>query len=180
MKREMMRKAVRSLAAVGVFLVSVPAMASELSGGVSGGGMMAGSKQSFAVSPHAAIAWRTESGFVFAIRDMLSILVATDKNGAGVHNRTSVMLGYATETASLSVGPSISFYSMPACNAASLCSRVAGVSPGGYAHASFYFAGPLGASVSASIDWVGGSSSVLPGGVAAMIVAGPVLRLTTR
>lgn len=47
---------------------------------------------------------------------------------------------------------------------------------GGQAQASLYFTGPLGAAVSVNVDWVGGSSLILPGGVAAMIVAGPVLR----
>lgn len=177
---------IRSLAAgTLLFLGSVgpaprTAEALELSGGVSAGGVLAGSVPRLAVSPHASLAWRTESGFLFAIHDMLSILVATDKNGAGIHNRTSVMLGYATETTSLTAGPSISLYSMPACDAASLCSRVVGVSPGGHAHGSFYFAGPVGASVSASIDWIGGSSRVLPGSVAATVVAGLVVRLSTR
>jgi hypothetical protein len=39
---------------------------------------------------------------------------------------------------------------------------------------------PLGVSVSANVDWIGGRSRVLPGGLAAMIVAGPVLRWSAK
>jgi hypothetical protein len=141
--------------------------------------MLAGTKPRPALSLHGALTWRAESGFLLAFRDMFSVLVAIDEHGPGVHNRTSVMLGYATETFNLSAGPALSVYSMPACNAASLCTRVVGLAPGGYLHAAL-FGGPVGLSVSASLEWVGGRSEVLPGGVAAMVVGGPVLRWTTR
>lgn len=169
----------RCLPCVCVILAStMRAEAFEVSGGVSLGGVLAGSKPRFAVSPHAGITWRMESGFLIAVHEMLSILPAADEHGIGVYNRTSVMLGYATGIAHLSAGPSLSVYSMTACSAASLCGRVVGLSPGGYVQANLYFAGPLGVSVSAGVDWLGGSSLVLPGGVAAMVIAGPVLRWT--
>jgi hypothetical protein len=38
----------------------------------------------------------------------------------------------------------------------------------------------MGVSVRANIDWVGGRSLVLPGGVAAMVTAGPVLRWISK
>lgn len=181
----MVRTRIRSLAAgMLLFLASVVpaprgAEAVELSAGASAGGILAGRKPRPALSLHGALTWRAESGFLLAFRDMFSVLVAIDEHGAGVHNQTSLMLGYATETASLSVGPCLSLYSMPACNATWRCARVVGLSPGAYLHATL-FTGPVGLSVSASIEWVGGRSDVLPGGVAAMVVAGPVLRWTTR
>jgi hypothetical protein len=181
----MVRTRIRSLAAgMLLFLASAAparrtAEALEVSGGASAGGMLAGTKPRPAVSLHGALAWRADSGFLLAFRDMFSVLVAIDEHGAGVHNQTSIMLGFATETLSLSAGPAFSLYSMPACNAASRCSRVVGLAPGGYLHAAL-FAGPVGLSVSGSLEWVGGRSDVLPGGVAAMVVAGPVLRWTTR
>jgi hypothetical protein len=156
------------------------AEAFEVSGGVSFGGVLAGSKPHFSVTPQAGITWRTESRFLVAAHEMFSIMPATNKSGVGVYNRTSVVVGYAAESINLSAGPSLSIYFMPACNAASLCARVVGLSPGLYAQASMYFAGPLGATVSAGVDWIGGSSRVLPGGVAATIIAGPVLRWIRR
>lgn len=157
-----------------------PADAFEVSGGVGLGGILAGSKPRFAVTPHAGVTWRMESGFLVTAHEMLSILPATDEHGVGVYNRTSVLVGYAAKGLIFSAGPSLSIYSMIACNAASLCGRVVGLSPGAYAHADVYFAGPLGVSVSAGVDWIGGKSLVLPGDVVAMVIAGPVLRWTRR
>jgi hypothetical protein len=162
-----------------VVVVPMPAAAFELSGGVSVGGILAGTVPHLAVSPHAGILWSTESSFLFAIHDLLSILPSTSKDGAGVYNQTSIAIGYAAEKINFSVGPSLSIYSMPACGA-TLCGRVAGLSPGAHVQVNLYLAEPLGLSVSANVDWVGGSSLVLPGGVAAMVVAGPVFRLSSR
>ncbi len=64
---------------------------------------------------------------------------------------------------------------MPACGAA-LCGRVVGLAPGGHARVNVYFFGRLGLSVSASLEWIGGRSLVLPGNLATTIVAGPVIR----
>jgi hypothetical protein len=58
--------------------------------------------------------------------------------------------------------------------------RVVGVAPGGHAQVDTYFAGPLGVTVSGNMDWIGGRSAVLPGGIAAMLVAGPVLRWSDK
>lgn len=170
------RIASRYLPCACVLLVAPrPAEALEVTGGVTVGGILAGSKPFLAVTPQAGITWRMENGFLVAVHDMFSILPAND-DGIGVFNRTSVVLGYAAEHMNVSAGPSLSVYSMPACNAGSLCARVVGLSPGIHAQANIYFAGPLGVTVSAGLDWIGGSSRVLPGGTAAMIVAGPVLR----
>jgi hypothetical protein len=62
------------------------------------------------------------------------------------------------------------------CGITFVCGRVAGVALGGHAQADVYFAGPLGISVSASVDWSGGRSRLVPEGVAVMVVAGPVVR----
>jgi hypothetical protein len=155
--------------------VPLPAAAFEVNGGVSMGGILAGTAPHLAVSPHAGLVWRTEGGFLIAVQDLFSILPPINKDGAGVYNQTSVAIGYASEKANFSAGPSLSIYSMPACGVA-LCGRVVGLSPGGHVQANVYFAGPWGVAVSANVDWVEGSSIVLPGGVVAMVVAGPVVR----
>lgn len=167
------------LCAGGIVAAPSPAEAFELSGGVGLGGILAGTEPRLAVSPHAGISWRMESGLLIAAHDLFSILPATNSDGVGVHNQTSVAFGYASENGNFSVGPSLSVYSMPACGI-TLCGRVVGLSPGGHAQTNVYFAGRLGVSVSANIGWVGGRSLVLPGGVAAMIVAGPVLRWSAK
>lgn len=160
-------------------VVPTPAGAFELSGGVSLGGILAGTAPRLAVSPHAGIAWRIDGGLLFAVQDLFSVLPPIGTAGAGVVNHTSAAIGYASKGGNFSVGPSLSFYSMPACGA-TLCGRVVGLSAGGHMQADVYFAELLGVSVSADVDWIGGSSRVLPGGVAAMVVAGPVFRLASR
>jgi hypothetical protein len=158
-----------------IVAASRPVEAFELSGGVSLGGILAGTLPRFAVSPHAGISWRTESGFLFEARNLCSILLAPSKEGVGIYDQTSATIGYASEKGSFSAGPSLSIYAMPVCGAA-LCGRLAGISPGGRIQASIYFADPLGVALQANVDWMSGSSRVLSGSVAAMIVAGPILR----
>ena len=173
-----MRTTGRRISCAALFVlvvVPMPAAAYELSGGVSMGGILAGTVPHLAVSPHAGLSWRMESGFLIAVHDLFSILPPLKDDGAGVYNQTSVAIGYASENSNFSAGPSLSIYSMPACGA-KWCGRVAGLSPGGHVQANVYFAGPWGVSVSANVDWVDGSSVVLPGGVVAMVVAGPVVR----
>ena len=143
------------------------------------GGIQAGTVPRLAVSPHAGLSWRMESGFMLAVHDLLSILPSINRDGPGIDNQTSFAVGYAWENGNLSAGPSLSIYSMSACGA-TLCGRVAGLSPGGHGQVNVYFAGPWGVSVSANVGWVGGRSFVLPGGVAAMVVAGPVFRWSSK
>jgi hypothetical protein len=156
-----------------------PAGAVELSGGVSVGGFLAGTVPHLAVSPNAGIAWSMESGFMFAVHDAFNILPPTSGTGLGVYNQTSISIGYASENANFSAGPSLAIYSMASCGAF-FCGRVAGLAPGGSAQASLFFSGPLGVSLSANVDWLGGSSVVFRGGVAAMVVAGPVFRWNSK
>jgi hypothetical protein len=157
--------------------ITMPARAFELSGGVSLGGILAGTAPRLAVSPHAGVSWQIKDGFLVAAHDVCSIMPNT--LGVGVYNQTTAAVGYEGETRNFSVGPSLSIYSMPACGA-KLCGRVAGLSPGGHARVNVYLFGPLGISVDGNVDWVGGKSLVLPGGVAAMVVAGPVLRWRSK
>ena len=163
------------LVVLAVLGVSTQAAAFEISGGVSVGGILAGTAPHLAVSPHGDISWPMTSGFVFAAHETISILPPTHMDGPGVYEETSVAIGYAAETRNFSVGPSLSVYSIPACGA-TLCGRVAGVAPGGHAQVNAYFYGRLGISVNGTLSWIGGRSYVLPGGVVAMVVAGPVFR----
>src|SRR5690242_3644227 len=100
----------RGLLCCAMLAATTSAEALEVSGGVSLGGVLAGSKPRFAVTPHAGVAWRMESGLLVAAHEMLSILPATDQYGVGVYNRISGVLGYATEKVNFSVGPSLSIF----------------------------------------------------------------------
>jgi hypothetical protein len=179
-----MRRTGRSIAIGALFVLvfaggPTPAAAFELNGGVGLGGMLAGTAPRLAVSPHAGIAWHMESGLLFAVQELFSVMPPIGKTGAGVSSQTSAALGYASKSCNFSAGPSLSIYSIPACGP-TLCGRVVGLAVGGHFQADVYLAEPLGVSVSANVDWIGGSSRVLPGGVAAMVVAGPVFRLSSR
>jgi len=160
--------------ACGLVAAAAPGEAFEVSFGVSVGGIQVGTDPALAVSPFASLLWRTESGFLLEAHDMFSIL--PDDRSVGVHNRTSVTLGYAWDKGNVSVGPSLSFYSMPVCGV-DYCRRVTGAAPGGHAQTDWYFAGPLGASVSANLAWYDGSSFMLLGSAAVTVTAGPILRL---
>lgn len=155
------------------------AEALELRAGVGLGGILLGTVPRFAVSPHVGLSWRRESGLLFALNDNVSIVPATGQLGVGVYNQTGMSVGYVSKDFDISLGPSLSIYSMPACGP-TLCGRVVGLAPGGHGQGNFYVSGRLGISVSANLDWVGGRSLVLPGGWAAMIVAGPVFRWEVR
>jgi len=155
-------------------LLAAPTQAEafELSGGVSVGGIKVGIYPNLAVSPFVGLLWRTESGFLLEAHNMFSIVPGPK---VGVYDRTAAALGYAWKTGNFSLGPSLSVYSMLACDIVN-CDRVLGAAPGVHAQTSWYFSGPLGASVSANVDWAGGSSRILPGGLVVMVTAGPVLR----
>ncbi|MEO7328478.1 MAG: hypothetical protein ABI193_07870 [Minicystis sp.] len=152
-----------------------PAKAVDVTGGASLGGLLAGNFPRLAVTPHVGVAWRWEGGFLIEVHDLCSILPVGSALGVGVYNQTSGALGYASEKATFGLGPSVSIYAMHACGPA-LCGRAIGLAPGGQADVSYFFAGVLGVSIHASVAWLGGKSLVLPRGVSAMVVAGPVLR----
>lgn len=159
-----------------VVTVPIPAAAVEVAGGLSVGAFQAGTIPHLAITPHAGISWRKDNGLLFAVNDLLNILTPINKAGMGVYNKTSITIGYGWKNVDGTIGPSISIYSMPACGPTFLCGRVVGVAPGGHAQVDVYFAGPLGVSVSGAVDWISGNSAVLQSGIAAMVVAGPVLR----
>ncbi len=163
----------------GLIFLPSEANAFELSGGVGVGGVLAGAKPRFAVSPHVGISWGADIGFRLAFHDICAILPATNSHGPGVHNQISGGVSYAIEKAEFSLGPSLAVYSIPACNDTD-CARVTGVAPGALAQAEVHLTGPLGVSVSATVEWVGGSSDILPGSVAATAVIGPVLRWSPK
>jgi hypothetical protein len=123
------------LCACVLLVVPAPAQAVEISGGVSLGGILIGADPRLAVSPHADMSWRLESGVDFSVHDVFNVLPAVNKLGVGVYNQTSIAVGYAWDTANFSVGPSLSIYSIPAC-ANAWCGRVVGLGPGGHAQVS--------------------------------------------
>lgn len=152
------------------------AAAFDVNGGISAGGMLAGIVPRLALSPHAGVAWRWESGLLLEVHGACVLLPVGSRLGIGFNGQASAAIGYASERGTVSAGPSLSLYSMPACGHA-LCGRVVGLAPGVQAEASYYLGGGFfGLSIQANIAWMGGQSEVWSGGVAAMVVAGPVLR----
>lgn len=156
-------------------LPSLPsnALAFELSGGLSVGGIQIGTEPRLALSPFVSLLWNTQKGLLFELHQMFSILPGPR---VGIYDRTAANLGYAWKTGNLSFGPSLSIYSMPVCGAV-ICDRVVGIAPGVHAKGDWYFAEPLGASVSANLDWARGSSRILSDALVVMVTAGPILRL---
>jgi hypothetical protein len=126
---------VLAIAGTLVLLPEGQACATELSGGVSVGGVLVGAMPRLAVTPHAALGQRMESGLLFAAHEVFSILPASDAHGVGVYSQTSADIGYAWDSVNVSLGPSLAIYSLPAC-APTLCARVAGLAPGGHAQVS--------------------------------------------
>lgn len=147
-----------------------PAMAFELSGGVSVGGIRIGADPRLAVSPFAGLLWHRNRDFTLEVHDMFSVLPG---ERVEAHDRTAVALVYAWNTGKASLGPSLSIYWMPVCGVV-ICSQVLGIAPGGHAQVDWCFFESLGLSVGANLDWAGGSSRVLRHGLMAMATAGPV------
>ncbi|WP_437675379.1 hypothetical protein [Sorangium sp. So ce131] len=151
-----------------------PAEAFELSGGVSVGGIQIGADPKLAVSPFAGLLWRREREFLLEVHHMFSIVPG---ERVGAYDRTAVTLVYAWKTGKVSLGPSLSAYWMPVCGI-TICRRVVGVAPGGHTQTDWYLTEALGVSVSANLDWVGGSSRVLQDNLVAMVTAGPVWKFS--
>lgn len=147
----------------------------EVNGGVSLGVLLAGSVPHLAVSPHVGAALRTQGGLLFGVGNFLSILPATNDDGVGVYDQTTLFFGLGSENKSITLGPSVSLYSVPASGNGHH-GRVSGVAPGAALEALVYFAGPFGVVVRANVDWLSGDSLVLHDVVAATLVAGPVFR----
>ncbi len=157
-------------------LVVTPARveAFDVSGGVSVGGIMAGSVPYLAVSPHGTVALPLGGDFFIAAHGMASILPGSGRS-LGVYVPISAALTYKWETRTFSLGPSLALFYLPACGV-KYCARTTGVAPGAHAQVEAYFLGPFGVSVTGNVDWIIGDNSVLAGDVAGMIVAGPVVR----
>lgn len=166
------RALVLSGCALALFVAPAPAKAVELSGGVTVGGIQVGAGPRLAVSPFVGLLWRQERDFLLEVHNMFSVVPGAR---VGAYDRTAVALVYAWRTGKVSFGPSFSIYSMPVCGM-TICNRVVGVAPGAHAQTDWYFSEPLGASVSANLDWAGGNSRVLHGHLVAMVTAGPVWR----
>jgi hypothetical protein len=145
----------------------------DLSGGVSVGGIVFGPVPRLAVTPHVALGRRSEGGVLVAVREMCSIVPATDEHGVGIYSQTSAEVGYAWDGVNVSLGPSLALYSIPAC-APKPCARVGGLAPGGHAQLSVYLAGPLGVSIWGGVEWLGENGLVR--GVVGTVALGPVLR----
>ncbi|WP_437304285.1 hypothetical protein [Sorangium sp. So ce388] len=135
--------------ACALVVVPAPARALEFSGGVSG--IQIGADAKLAVSPFAGLLWRRRSDFLLEVHNMLSIVPG---ERVGAHDRTAVTLVYAWKQGKVGLGPSLSIYLLPVCGIV-ICRRVAGIAPGGHTQIDWYFSDPLGASVSANLDWVG-------------------------
>lgn len=156
-------------------LAPTRAHALDFAGGVSAGAVYLGTRAAPAVTPHLGVSWQADRGFLLVLQDMLNILPATNRDGVGVYNHLTAGLGYGWDDGSFSVGVALPAYFVPVCRN-TLCGRVAGIGFGGYGRVSVFLAGPLGLSVNANVDWLGGSSAILQGGAAVMVVAGPVIR----
>lgn len=157
--------------------VPTSATALEVSGGVSLGGILVGPDPRLAVTPHLAMSRRLGGSAALSAHEHLNVLPAVNRLGLGVYSQTSAAIGYAWDAGNLSIGPTLSIYAMPACGAV-LCGRVVGLGPGAHAQIELYLTSSFGASLSANLDWLGGSSVLLPGSVAAMVLAGPIFRWT--
>ncbi|AUX39739.1 hypothetical protein SOCE26_011340 [Sorangium cellulosum] len=162
-----------------LLVVPAPVQATELSTGLSLGWYQAGSVPHLAVGPHVGVSWPIQRDILFTVHDLCTILPPTQEDGPGVYNKTSVDIGVAWKDGNVSAGPSVAFYFVPACGV-SLCGHVAGMAVGGHAQTNAYVAGPLGVSVNVNVDWIGGDSQVLPGYVSVVVVAGPVLRWSSK
>lgn len=156
-------------------LVPATAFALDFSVGVSVGAVYVGTRAVPAITPHGRISMHVESGLLLAVLDRPSFLPATNRDGVGIYNHLIAAVGYAWGKGDIQVGPSFAAYYMPACRN-KLCGIVAGAGIGADLQLNYFFIGPVGVSVSGNVDWLGGDSLILPGGLAAMAVAGPVVR----
>ena len=125
------------------------------------------------------VSWGSPDSWLLSVQDTPSILPAVNAHGPGVDNHLSAIVGFTWKDYNFALGPAFSFYSMPACSP-SLCSRVVGIAIGGMAQVDAYFAGRFGLSATVNVDWIGGSSVVLPGGVLITAALGPIVRWGAR
>ncbi len=152
-----------------------PAAAFAWAGGVSAGGMLAGTTPVFAVSPHLQLAWRFDSGFSVALFDMVNLFPPLRGSTLGIYNTSAIVVGFAWSWLDVSAGPAFSQFSMPSCRRG-YCGHSSGLAPGIHGQVNIYPSDSFGVAVSGNVDWLTGRSLTLPDGVAALIVVGPVVR----
>lgn len=151
------------------------AHAADYTAALSVGGVYAGRRLVPAITLQPGFWWRSESGWLVGAQEMLHLLPAGNPSAFGVYNHLTFGVGRAWESVNFTLGIAFPAYFMLACDG-TLCSRVAGVGIGAYGQARFFFASPLGLSVSTTVDWLDGTSLALPSNLAVLGVAGPVVR----
>lgn len=158
-----------------LLLVAFPrrARAFDLSVGLGLGAMTAGNTPYFAVSPHVTIEWPIGGGFFFSVQETASFLPGSLK-GWGFYNPFSVAVSFKWERRTISFGPSIALFYLPACGVL-YCAHTFGTAPGLHARAEAYLIGPVGIAASGNVDWIIGDNSVLAGQIAGTVVVGPVI-----
>ncbi len=173
--RPMCRAMVCLLCIPAGILAAGKAHAADFTAGLSGGGFYAAGRLIPALSPHLGVSWRTDSGWLFVAQEILYVLPGEDVEALGVYNHLTAGVGRAWEKGNFNLGIALPTYVFPACYG-KLCGLVGGVGLGAYAQADFFWLGPLGLSLRINVDWLGGRSLSLPGSLAAMGVAGPVVQ----
>ncbi len=169
------------LVATLALLVAAEARASPtVTTGIGVSAFQAGVLPSLAITPHAGVSV-VRDGWTLGLRDSL-MLMPTTVGGVGVNNSLALSAGYAWPSITATLGATFSQYAMTACSPV-LCGRVVGLAPGVDATVDWFshlLAGALGVRAAASVGWYGGASVVLPGGLAVMVTAGPIVRIGGR
>lgn len=161
---------------VGLCLLGAAAQeadAFEVSGTAAFGAFQVGTTTRFAVAPGIAFRFGDVEGVNLTVQD--NFVMFPGPGPFGFNNQTSVGVGYSWKSFDVDVAGSLSAYWMHACGT-SLCGRVLGLAPGVRTKVSYFPLDWSGVAVTADVGWYGGSSLVLPGGMAATIVFGPVAR----
>lgn len=132
----------------------------------------------FAISPHVGIDWR--SG-VWSIGAHYTALLIPERSGMG--HTHQLLLGGGGELfqtgARVMLGGSATAYRIVACGV-EVCGPVLGIAVGAHARIDYSIKGPLGLSASGGVDWFGGRSAALPGGLAVTITVGPSVTFGER
>lgn len=149
--------------------------------GIGVGGMQVLANPRLAVTPHVSVDWASD-WLTIGVRDELGLLPSAlggrDTN-MSIHNRTALLLGFATPRVTSSLGPTLTIYSMSACSPV-LCAWTAGVAVGAEAQISVWttewFNGIVGIQASGYVGYYNGSA-VLHNTVIGQFSAGPVFRI---
>lgn len=148
----------------------------EIAGTASFGGFQVGTTTRFAVAPGMSMRFGDAEGLNLSVQN--SLVLFPGPGPFGFSNQASIGVGYARKTFDVDLSASLSGYWMTVCGN-TLCGRVVGVAPGVRMRISYF---PFettewfGAALTGDVGWYGGDSLVLPGGLAATLVAGPAIR----